>query len=155
VEIDTTSLKVLRTWSLAPCDSPSGLAMDREHRRLFAGCDNKMMAVVNADTGKVVATPAIGEGVDANGFDPGTQLAFSSNGDGTLTVVHEDSPDKYTVLENVPTQRRARTMTLDEKTHDVYLVTADFGAAPAATADNPHPRPPMVPGTFVVLVFGK
>jgi DNA-binding beta-propeller fold protein YncE len=155
VEIDTTALKVLHTWPLAPCDSPSGLAIDREHRRLFAGCDNKMMAVVNADTGKVVATPAIGEGVDANGFDPGTQLAFSSNGDGTLTVVHEDSPDKYTVVENVPTQRRARTMALDEKTHDVYLVTADFGTAPAATADNPRPRPPMVPDSFVVIVFSK
>jgi DNA-binding beta-propeller fold protein YncE len=154
-EIDTATLKVLHTWPLAPCDSPSGLAIDHEHRRLFAGCDNKMMAVVNADTGKVVATPAIGEGVDANGFDPGTQLAFSSNGDGTLTVVHEDSPDKYTVLENVPTQSRARTMALDEKTHDVYLVTADFGTAPAATADNPRPRPPMVPDSFVVLVFTK
>ena len=131
------------------------MAIDPEHRRLFIGCHNQMMAVMDADTGKVVATPPIGRGVDANQFDPGTGLAFSSNGDGTLTVIHEDSPDKFTVVDNVQTQRGARTMALDLKTHNVYLVSADFGAPPAPTADNPHPRPTMVPNSFVVLVYGK
>jgi DNA-binding beta-propeller fold protein YncE len=155
LELDTQKLTVLHRWPMAPCKEPSGLAIDREHRRLFAGCDNKMMAVIDADSGKVIATPAIGEGVDANGFDPGTQFAFSSNGDGTLTVVHEDAPDKFTVVENVATQRGARTMAVDEKSHDVYLVTADFGPRPAATTENPRPRPPMIPDSFVVLVYAK
>ena len=155
IQIDSKSLKVLNRWPLAPCESPSGMAIDPEHRRLFIGCHNQMMAVMDADTGKVVATPPIGRGVDANQFDPGTGLAFSSNGDGTLTVIHEDSPDKFTVVDNVQTQRGARTMALDLKTHNVYLVSADFGAPPAPTADNPHPRPTMVPNSFVVLVYGK
>ena len=155
-QIDSQNLKVTATWPLAPCDEPSGLAMDIANRRLFAGCGNKMMAVINADTGKVIATPAIGEGVDANGFDPGTGYAFASNGgSGTLTVVHEDSPDKYSAVEDVPTQAHARTMALDPKTHQVFLVTADFGPAPAATPDNAHPRPTMAKDSFVVLVFGK
>jgi DNA-binding beta-propeller fold protein YncE len=155
-QIDSQNLKVTATWPLAPCDEPSGLAMDIANRRLFAGCSNKMMAVINADTGKVIATPAIGEGVDADAFDPGTRYAFASNGgSGTLTVVHEDSPAKYSVVEDVPTQAHARTMALDPKTHEVFLVTADFGPAPAATPDNAHPRPTMVKDSFVVLVFGK
>jgi DNA-binding beta-propeller fold protein YncE len=130
--------------------------MDTEHHRLFAGCDNKMIAVVNADTGKVVATPPIGDGVDANGFDPGTGYVFSSNGEsGTLTVIHEDTPDKYTVVENVPTQKSARTMALDLKTHEVYLVAAQFGPRPAPTPETPRPRPPVLPDSFVVLVCGK
>ncbi|MGD0403131.1 MAG: YncE family protein [Candidatus Acidiferrales bacterium] len=155
-QIDSQNLKVTATWPLAPCDEPSGLAMDIANRRLFAGCGNKMMAVMNADTGKVIATPPIGEGVDADAFDPGTGYAFASNGgSGTLTVVHEDSPDKYSVVEDVPTQAHARTMALDPKTHQVFLVTADFGPAPPATPDNAHPRPTMVKDSFVVLMFGK
>ena len=154
-QIDSQNLKVTATWPLAPCQEPSGLAMDVANRRLFAGCD-KLMAVIDANTGKVIAAPPIGEGVDANAFDPGTGYAFASNGgSGTLTVVHEDSPDKYSVVEDVPTQAHARTMALDPKTHQVFLVTADFGPAPAATADNAHPRPTMVKDSFVVLVFGK
>jgi DNA-binding beta-propeller fold protein YncE len=155
VQIDSRSLTVSARWTLAPCESPSGLAIDREHRRLFAGCHNQMMAVVDADTGKVLATPHIGQGVDANAFDPGTQLAFSSNGDGTLTVVHEDSPKKFTPVADVPTQPGARTMALDLKTHRVFLVTAEFEPAPAPTAEQPHPRPRAVPGTFTLLVFGQ
>lgn len=155
-KIDSQKLTVTATWPLAPCEEPSGLAMDVQHRRLFAGCDNKMMAVVDADSGKVIATPAIGEGVDANGFDPGLAFAFASNGrSATLTVVHEDSADKFSVAEDVATQRGARTMALDPKTHEVYLVTADFGAPPAATPENPRPRPAIVPNSFVVLVFGR
>jgi len=153
--IDPNKLEVKSTWPVAPCEEPSGLAIDRKHRRLFAGCDNKMMAVVDADSGKVIATPAIGDGVDANAFDPETGLAFASCGEGLLTVVHEDSPDKFTVLGNVPTQLGARTMALDEKTHNVYVVTAKFGPPPAPTADNPHPRHSILPDTFVVLVLGK
>ncbi len=154
--IDSQNLKVTATWPLAPCKEPSGLAMDTAHRRLFAGCDNKMMAVVEADSGKVVATPEIGEGVDANAFDPELQYAYASNGESaTLTVVHEDTSGKYSVVENVPTQAHARTMALDPKTHQIFLVTADFGATPAATADNAHPRPTMVKDSFVVLIFGK
>jgi len=113
------------------------------------------MAVVDMRTGKVVATPAVGSGVDAAGFDPGTQLAFTSNGEGTITVVHEDTPDKYTVVETVPTQRGARTMAVNPKTHRLYTVTAEFGPTPAATADRPRPWPPMIPGTFVVLELDR
>jgi DNA-binding beta-propeller fold protein YncE len=150
VEFDPQKLAVLHRWPLAPCQEPSGLAMDRKNRRLFAGCDNKMIAVVNADTGKVIATPAIGEGVDANGFDPDTNFAFASNGEGTLTVVHEDSPDKFTIVDSVPTRRSARTMSLDLKTHNIYLPAADF--------DPPEPgqrRGKMKPGSFVLLVVTR
>lgn len=153
--IDPRKLEVRASWPLAPCQEPSGLAIDRKHRRLFSGCDNKMMAVVNADTGKVIATPAIGEGVDANAFDPNTDLAFASCGEGVLTVVHEESPDKFVVLENVPTERGARTMAIDEKTHRIYTVTAKFGPPPAPTAENPHPWHTILPDTFVVLVLAK
>jgi len=154
-EIDARNLVVTATWPLAPCESPAGLAMDREHRRLFAGCHNKTMAVVDAESGKVVASVPIGAGVDANQFDPGTGFAFSSNGAGTLSVIHEDSPDKFTAIEEVPTQAGARTMALDPKTHQVFLVTAEFTPPPAATAENPHPRGGMVPDSFVVLVYGR
>jgi DNA-binding beta-propeller fold protein YncE len=154
VRIDSRKLTVTARWPLAPCEEPSGLALDTQHRRLFAGCGNKMMAVVDADSGKVLATPPIGQGVDANGFDPGTRFAFSSNGDGTLTIVQEDSPEKFTVAANVTTRRGARTMALDLKTHRIFLVTADFGPPPAPTAERPHPRPAIIPGTFTLLVVG-
>jgi hypothetical protein len=113
------------------------------------------MVVVDVKSGKVVATPAIGSGTDAAAYDPGTGLAFSSNGEGTLTVVHEDDADHLRVVENAATQRGARTMALDPTTHDVYLATAEFGPPPAATEQNPHPRATVVPGSFVILVFGK
>jgi DNA-binding beta-propeller fold protein YncE len=153
--VDPANLAVKASWPLAPCEEPSGLAIDRKNRRLFAGCDNKMMAVVDADTGKVIATPTIGDGVDANAFDPTTGLAFASCGEGVLSVVHEDSPAKFSVVGNVATQSGARTMALDEKTHNVYLVTAKFGPPPAPTADNPHPRRSILQDSFVVLVYGK
>jgi hypothetical protein len=150
IQIDSQKITETHRWPLAPCKSPSGLAMDRKNRRLFAVCDEKVMAVVNADTGKVVATPAIGEGVDASAFEPATQLAFASNGEGTLTVVHEDTPDKFTVVENVPTKRSARTMGLDLKTHNIFLPAADFD--PPAPGER---RGKMKPGSFVLLVLGK
>ena len=152
LEIDAEKLAVLHRWPVAPCGEPSGLAMDAAHRRLFAVCDNKMMAIVNADTGKIVATPTIGEGPDAAGFDPATQFAFSSNGgSGTLTVIHEDSPDKYTVVEDVPTKKYARTMAVDLKTHNIFLPVAEF----EAVTPQGERRPPMKPGTFQVLMAGK
>jgi DNA-binding beta-propeller fold protein YncE len=153
--LDPKELKVKSRWFLAPCESPSGLAMDVKDRRLFAGCDNKMMAVVNAGDGKVITTLPIGEGVDANGFDPETKLAFASCGEGVLTAVKEDSPDKFSLAQTVTTQRGARTMALDPKTHEIFLVTAKFGPPPAATAEQPHPRPSILPDTFEVLVVGK
>jgi YVTN family beta-propeller protein len=155
-ELDSQKLTVLNRWPLAPCEEPSGMAIDRKHHRLFAGCSNKMMAVVDAESGKVVTTLPIGPGVDANGFDDGKDYAFSSNGgDATLTVVHEDSPDKFSVVDNVPTQRGARTMAVDAKSHRVFLVTAEFGPPPAPTPERPRPRPAPVPGTFTLLVVGK
>ena len=153
--IDANKMEVRAKWPLAPCTEPSGLSMDRKNRRLFAGCDNKMMAVVNADSGKVITTLPIGEGVDATAFDDDKRLAFASCGEGVLTVVHEDSPDKFSLAESVPTQQGARTLALDAKTHNVIVVTAKFGPPPAATADNPHPRRSIVPDTFVALVLGK
>ncbi len=155
VQFDSNKLTVENRWKIAPGDEPSGLAMDRKHRRLFSVCSNKLMVVVNADTGKVVTTLPIGAGTDAAGFDPETGYAFSSNGEGTLTVVHEDSADKFSVVDTVPTQVRARTMALDTKTHQVFLVTAQFGAPPAATAQQPRPRAPMVPGSFTLLTMSR
>src|SRR6266478_894013 len=150
VQFDPQKLTVTHRWPQKPCQEASGLAIDRKSRRLFSGCDNKMMAVMDADSGKVVATPPIGEGVDANGFDPATQLAFASSGDGTLTVVHEESPDKFTVVENVPTKKSARTMALDLKTHNIFLPAADFDPPPAG-----EKRPKMKPDSFVVLMLTR
>ena len=148
-EIDVSKLSVLNTWSIAPCQEPSALAFDVKHHRLFAGCHNKMMAVVDSDSGKVVATVPIGEGVDAGRFNPNTQEVFMSCGEGVLTVVHEDSPDKYTVKQNLATVRGARTMALDQDNNVVYLVTAQREAKPVA----PGQRPAMVPGGFELIVI--
>lgn len=155
VEIDSRALKVVKRWPLAPCESPSGMAMDIAHRRLFIGCHNQMMAVMDAATGHVITTVPIGRGVDANRFDPGTGLAFSSNGDGTLTVVREESPDKFSVVENVPTERGARTMELDPKTHRLFTVTAKFGPMPPPKPGEHFRRPPILPDSFELLVLGK
>ncbi len=153
MSFDTKTLAKKGPWSLAPCDGPSALAADTKNRRLFAACD-KMIAVMNMDTGKVVATPAIGGDPDGNGFDPGTGLIFATSREGLLTVIHEDTPDKYTIIGNVNTQFGARTMTLDPKTHHVFTETADFKPAPPATPDNPRPRPQAIPNSFVILELG-
>ena len=155
VELGAKDLAVKARWPLAPCEEPSGMAIDRVHHRLLVGCSNKLAALVDTESGKVVATVPIGEGVDANAFDPGTGLGFSSNGEGTLTVIKEETPDKFTVAETVPTRRGARTMALDEKTHNIYLATAKFGPAPAATAEQPRPRPAILPDSFVILVVSR
>jgi DNA-binding beta-propeller fold protein YncE len=154
--IDAKSLAVKAHWPLKPCQEPSGMAIDRKHHRLLSGCDNKMAAVVDTESGKVVTTVPIGEGVDANAFDPETGLGFSSNGgDATLTVIREETPDRFTVAENVPTRKGARTMALDEKTHTLYLSTAQLGPAPAPTAEQPRPRPTILPNTFTILVVSR
>jgi DNA-binding beta-propeller fold protein YncE len=152
--IDPEKMQVKATWPLAPCQEPSGLAIDRNNHRLFSGCD-KLMSIVDFDSGKVVTTLPICDGVDGTAYDEETKLAFASCHDGKLTVIHEDSPDKFSVVETATTQQGARTMALDAKSHQVFTVSAKFGPAPAATPDNPHPRPPIVPDTFVVLVLGK
>jgi len=153
IEIDSHAMKITHRWPLAPGTWPSGLAIDAKHHILFSGCRNKLMVVMNADDGKVLATEPIGQGVDATRFDPGTDYAFASNGaSGTLTVVHEDSPTSFHVVEDVKTELGARTMALDPKTHDVYLVTADIQRIDHPA---PHTRPfRMAPGTFRVLVYG-
>src|SRR5215469_1746767 len=153
--LDPDKLAVKQRWDLPGCEEPSGLAMDQKNRRLFVGCGNKTMPIVDADSGNILTTLPIGDGVDATAFDDTTGLAFASCGEGVLTVVREESPDKFTVVENVPTQKGARTMALDSKTHNAYTVTAKFGPPPAPTADQPHPRPSLIPDTFVVLVVGK
>lgn len=156
VEFNSKALTVMNTWSIAPCQEPSGLAFDVAHKRLFAGCDNKMMAMIDATNGKVVATVPIGDGVDANGFDPGTGFAFASSGDGTLTVAHEDSADKLTPVEMIKTLPRARTMTVDIGNHNLYTVTAEFGPAPAPPADGSRGgRAPMLPNTFTLLIYSR
>lgn len=154
VQLDARKLAVARRWSLAPGEGPSGLAMDVKHRRLFSVCGNKLMVVSDADSGKVLGTAAIGQGTDGAGFDPGSGLAFSSNGEGTLTVVKEVA-GKYQAVETVTTARQARTMTVDLKTHRVYLPSAEFGPPPAPTQQQPRSRPAAIPDTFHILVVGK
>src|SRR5437588_810479 len=150
IQIDSQKIAEVHRWPLAPCKSPSGLSMDVKNRRLYAVCDDKVSVIVNADTGKVVATPEIGNGPDASAFDPGTNDFFASCGEGVLTVIHEDSPDKYTVVENVPTKRSARTMGLDLKTHNIFMPAADFD--PPAPGER---RGKMKADSFVIVVVGK
>jgi YVTN family beta-propeller protein len=149
-EFDTKTLALKGSWPLAPCEGPSALAFDSAHRRLFAACD-KVMVVINADTGKVVASPPIGGDPDGNGYDPSTGLLFAVCREGLLSVIHQDSPDKYSAVGNIQTQFGARTMTFDPKTHHIFTETADFKAAAAPTADNPRPRPQQIEGSFVIL----
>jgi len=154
IEIDAAKLTVLRRTSLAPAEEPSGLAIDAKNRKLFSVCGNKMMAVIDIPSFKVIATPAIGSGPDAAGFDPGTGLAFSSNGvSGNLTIVKEVG-GKYDAVDTVATERGARTMTVDTKLHRVYLLAAEYGPAPEAK-EGKKARPPVLPDSFHILVVGK
>lgn len=155
VVLDARTLKTEKRWSLAPCEEPSGLAIDRARRRLFSVCGNGVMAISDADGGRILTTLPIGSGTDGAAFDPQTRLAFSSNGEGTLTVVREESPDNFRVVGTVPTQRGGRTVALDERTHRVYTVAADFGPPPEPTPDRPRPRPPIIPGSVVLLVLQR
>ena len=155
VVLDSNTLTIKSRWPLAPGKEPTGIAMDREHKRLFIGCANKLMVIMDSGNGAIIATLPIGGGVDATAFDPESSLVFSSNRDGTLTVIKEDSPNQFSVLDNVATQKGARTMVLDPKTHHIFLVTAEFGPTPEPTKDQPRPRPSIMPGSFVLLEMGK
>jgi YVTN family beta-propeller protein len=156
VRIDSKKMTSTATWPLAPCDAPSGLALDRANHRLFSVCDNKLMVVLDTRSGHVVAKTAIGNGPDATRYDARRKLVFSPNGeDGTLTVIQQNSSDSYSLVETVTTRKGARTMALDPTSGTIYLVTADFGPTPATTATNSHPRPAILPNSFVVLVVGK
>lgn len=154
VKIDASEPSIEARWSLAPCEHPTGISMDVQRRRLFVGCGNRLMAVVDADRGRVIATVPIGAGCDATAFDAQANLAFSSNSDATLTVIREDGPNRF-VMENVPTKIGARTMAIDPQKQRIYLVTAEFGPRPEPTASQPNPRPPILPGSFSLLVLAR
>jgi outer membrane protein assembly factor BamB len=151
VEIDAKKAVVVRRWSTAPCKQPVSMAVDTAHHRLFSGCRSGVMAVSDYQAGKVVATLPIGTGVDGAGYDAGSGNAFASNANGTLTVIHQDSPDQYHVLENAPTPMGSRNMGLDPTTHRIFVVSAEFGPPPAGGRG----RPPVLPGTFAVMVIEK
>ena len=155
VEIESLKLSLTKRYSLKPCEEPSGMGLDAEHHRVYSGCHNKVVTILNTETGKVIATMPIGEGVDGNGFDQERGLAFSANGEGTLTVVRESAPGKFEVAETVTTQHGARTMAIDPKTHNIYLPTAQFSPQTASAADGSRPRPTMIRDSFAVLVVGK
>ncbi|MEP6546995.1 MAG: YncE family protein [Gammaproteobacteria bacterium] len=154
VVLDAKQLTIRATWMLPGCASPSGLAIDKTHHRLFSVCDKKVMAVTDAVSGRQIAQLTIGEGPDAAAYDAKRGLVFSSNGDGTLSVFHQETPDRYQMVQSVTTQRGARTMALDSASEKVYLVSADFDAPPAPTPEQPHPRPMPAPQTFTVLTVG-
>ena len=151
-QIDAQHLKVTAVWPITGCEEPSGLAIDLTGQRLFAGCDNKVMAVVDARSGRTLGTAPIGDHVDGAKYDSGAHLAFASCGEGVLTAVATNPSGKPEVAQSVPTQRGARTMALDEHSHRLFLVTASLGPPPAATAENPHPGPAILPDTFRLLV---
>lgn len=152
-EIDANSLKLVGTWPLAPCSSPAGQAIDVKDSLLVIGCRNDLMEFWNYKEHKSIGTVPIGRGNDANRFDPATNLAFASTGDGHITVVAVKAPNSFTVVQTIDTMQGARTMALDGGNHNVYTVSAEFGPRPQATADNPHPRPDMVPNSFTLLVY--
>jgi YVTN family beta-propeller protein len=154
VRLDAKAQKVTATWPLPGCESPSGLAFDKDGGRLFSVCDGKKMAVTDSHTGKSLGMPAVGDGPDAAGYDASKKLAFSSNGDGTLSVI-DASQAAYPVVQTLSTMKGARTMAFDPSTGKIYTVTAKFGATPPATAATPHPRPSIVPDSFTVLVIGQ
>jgi DNA-binding beta-propeller fold protein YncE len=156
VEIDAKAHTVKRRWSTAPCQHPVSMAIDVKHHRLFSGCRSGVMAVSNIATGTVITTLPIGQGVDGAAYDPARGDAFASCADGTLTVIHQDDPDKYHVSQTVTTATGGRNMGLDPSNHKLFVVSAKFGPAPAeSTAANPRRRPPMIPGSFMLMVIEK
>ena len=153
IRIDSKTLKITATWMLTGCNSPSGIALDARHSRLFSSCDDKVLAVTDATNGRAVARISIGDHPDGAAFDSTRQLIFSSNGDGSLSIVHEDGPNHYSALAPLLTQRGARTLAFDAATRRIYSITADFGPTSAPTAAQPRPRPAILPGTARVLVM--
>ncbi len=154
LQIDSQKMTAEQRWPLGACQRPGTMAIDQKNRRLFIGCANRLMAILDANDGRLITTVPIGEGRDQAEFDPETGLVFSSNGEGTVTVIRQESPDKYSVLETVKTEPGARTMALDLKTHKIFLPLADLGPAPPPTAENPRPRGSILPGTFRILILG-
>jgi YVTN family beta-propeller protein len=154
VAIDTAKHEVVERWPIAPGEEPSGIAFDAAHHRLFAGCHNKMMAILDTETGKVVTTVPIGSGVDGCAFDDATQLAFASCGDGTTTIAKEETLQKFTVVQSLKTEPRARTMALDPQTHRIYLPSAQFQPPPPVSPGASPARPTIVPNTLKLLVYG-
>ena len=156
VALDSRSLEIKSRWPVTPASAPTAIAMDREHRRLFsAGRNPQMLVVMDADTGKVIQSFPISAGADADAYDPETGMVFVSTREGMLHIFHEDSPDKFSVVEAVKTEYGAKTLGLDTKTHKVFVDTADFGPPPAPTPQRPHPQPAPIAGTFRVLVYGR
>src|SRR5436190_3262296 len=153
--LDAAKATVLSRHALAPCEEPTGMAIDRAHGRLWISCSNQLADVVDTTSGKVLATLPSGDSSDGAAFDPGTGYAFTSNGEGTLSVLGETSPGHFARIENLTTKKGARTLTLDEKTHRIFLSTADLGPAPAPTPETPHPRPAIKPASFTVLVVER
>jgi DNA-binding beta-propeller fold protein YncE len=154
VAIDTAAHEIAASWSIAPGEEPTGMAIDPAQRRLFVGCHNKLMVMMDSTNGKIVSTVPIGAGVDATAFDPSTRLVFSSNGEGNVTIAKEESPDKLSILQTLPTQRGARTMALDPTTHKIYLVTENFEPMPSPSPGAPRERPKIISGTMKLLVYG-
>jgi YVTN family beta-propeller protein len=152
--IDANKHQVFARWSLSPGEEPSGIALDATHHRLFSGCHNKRMVMLDTESGKVVGSVPIGSGVDGCAFDDATQLAFASCGDGTTTIAREEAPDKLTVLQTLKTERGARTMALDPETHRIYLPTAQFQPPPSPSPGASPGRPSVVPNTLKLLVYG-
>jgi YVTN family beta-propeller protein len=153
--IDARTLAVSAVWPVGGCEEPTGLALDAAGQRLFPACGNKVMAAIDTGSGRVLGTAPIGGGVDAAAFDPGPRLVFASCGEGVLTAVTVNASGVPEVAQSIPTQRGARTLALDERSHRVFLVTANFGPTPAATPEHPRPRPPILPGTFRLLVVER
>ncbi|HEU0209920.1 MAG TPA: hypothetical protein VFQ78_13200 [Candidatus Udaeobacter sp.] len=151
--IDTSKHEVIARWPLAPGEEPSGIALDAQHHRLFSGCHNKVMTMLNTETGKMIANVPIGAGVDGCAFDDSTQLAFASCGDGTTTIAKEEAPNKLAVVQTLKTERGARTMALDPRTHRIYLPTAQFAPALSPSAGASPARPSVVPDTLKLLVY--
>jgi YVTN family beta-propeller protein len=154
VHINTKTWKVEHSWSLAPAEGPTGIAMDRSTKRLLVGCD-KLLVVLNSETGKILTQLPIGDRCDGVAFDSKLDYIFTSNGEGTITMIQEVNADSFRVAATISTKKGARTLALDEQTHHIFLPTAEFEPAPPATPENPRPRPKIIPGTFQVLEVGK
>ncbi|GHN02063.1 hypothetical protein WSM22_35520 [Cytophagales bacterium WSM2-2] len=154
VAFDAKALTVKSRWKITPCEEPTGLAIDRKTKRLFSVCHNGLMMIVDSEKGNIVAQVPIGKRVDGVVFDPKLKMAFSSNGEGTITVVEEVSANEFKVVETIKTEPGARTITWDSKTHHIFVTSAQYGEAPPATTENPNPRPKVLPGTFMVLEYG-
>ena len=155
VVLDARTNAIKSRWPIAPAEEATAMDMDIKHHRLFIGGRNKLLAIMDGDTGKVIQTFPIGTGVDTNIYEPQTSLLFTATRDGTLHIFHEDSPDKFSVVEAVKTEFGARNAALDPTTHHIFIDTADFGPTPEPTAEQPHPQPTPVPGTFRLLVYGR